>query len=471
MARGRRGRPRSVASNRPSLVPASPSSLASPPPEAVPTVPVIVRAESLVTPTNPKIHPVPIRSSYAQLVTQMKLINGIISAKLLKSDVKLDVLYWQNSVLCTVLGANPSFEQLKGFLNRIWANYSIVKILYVHKGAVEKWAFFFFDSKPLLVKSWSPSMDLQIEAISSLPLWIQLPALDIKYWGAESLRKIGSILGIPIKIDKFMKDKQVLRYARLLIGMLIEGPFPEYIDFFNDDDVLIRQQVTYEWIPTKCTHCKILRHSEDVRKKKGVIRTEWRKMQKPLTPVTTDSLDNPVNTPVQATVVTESRAKKVPIKTQQGDFTPVTRGASPSRLSVVADTSLPFHHNSFTARNDVPNLLNNVGLIGLLETKIKEQKVDTIAANIFRGWNRAHNFSISNGRIWVAWKTSAYTINILRTSDRFIHCAATQMATNISFHITFIYGHNHENQRQPIVSVAANFSLFVGGLVPSRGLQ
>jgi len=41
----------------------------------------------------------------------------------------------------------------------------------------------------------------------------------------------------------------------------------------------------------------------------------------------------------------------------------------------------------------------NVGLIGLLETKIKSQKVDKIASNIFRGWNWVNNFSISNGRI------------------------------------------------------------------------
>ena len=87
-------------------------------------------------------------------------------------------------------------------------------------------------------------MDLQIETIRSLPLWIQLPAVNIKYCGVESLSKVGSIIGIPIKPDKFTKDKQVLRYAQLLVEMPIEGPFPEHIDFFNDEDVLIRQQVT-----------------------------------------------------------------------------------------------------------------------------------------------------------------------------------------------------------------------------------
>jgi len=43
--------------------------------------------------------------------------------------------------------------------------------------------------------------------------------------------------------------------------------------------------------------------------------------------------------------------------------------------------------------------LRKVGMVGLLETKIKSQKVDQITANIFPGWEWVNNASISNGRI------------------------------------------------------------------------
>ena len=155
-----------------------------------------------------------------------------------------EIAYWQNAVLCTVMGANPPFEIMKGFLNRIWANFAIDRILFVRKGVflvrfarlqdkiqVEKWEFYFFDSKPMLVKGWNPTMDLQTETIRSLPLWIQLPSLGIKYWGIECLSKIGSLLGVPIKTDKITKDKQAIRYARLLVEMPIEGPFPDMLIF------------------------------------------------------------------------------------------------------------------------------------------------------------------------------------------------------------------------------------------------
>ena len=67
-----------------------------------------------------------IQSSFAQLVDPnegtefnfvlIKLINGIKSARLEKSNVEAEVLYWQNAVLRIVLGANPPFEVMKGFL-------------------------------------------------------------------------------------------------------------------------------------------------------------------------------------------------------------------------------------------------------------------------------------------------------------------------------------------------------------------
>ena len=139
--------------------------------------------------------PQPQLSSFAQLVdpnegTELKfipsnLINGIKCTQLEKSDVEEEIRYWQSAVLCSVMGANPPFEVMRGFFKRIWANFEIDRILYVRKGvflvrfaqiqdklAVEKRGIYFFDSKPMLVKGWNPSMDLQTESIQSLPVWV-----------------------------------------------------------------------------------------------------------------------------------------------------------------------------------------------------------------------------------------------------------------------------------------------------------
>ena len=86
-----------------------------------------------------------------------------------------------------------------------------------------------------------------------------------------------------------------------------------------------------------------------------------------------------------------------------------------------------------------------------------------IASNIFRRWDCIHNCCISNRRIWVAWKPSSYAVTTLRLSNQLIHCAVTQLVTNHEFHITYIYSHNHEQQRQPLLEELHQISLSIQG--------
>ncbi|KAJ8420053.1 hypothetical protein Cgig2_000801 [Carnegiea gigantea] len=88
-------------------------------------------------------------------------------------------------------------------------------------------------------------------------MYVQFSELDIRYWGLERLNKLGSVLGIPIKTNRVRKGKIALQYARMLIKMKVDGPFPNYIDFINDSDMM-------------------LGHVEEVRRSKDTIGKEWR---------------------------------------------------------------------------------------------------------------------------------------------------------------------------------------------------
>jgi len=57
--------------------------------------------------------------------------------------------------------------------------------------------------------------------------------------------------------------------------MSIGGSFAEYIEFANEKEVLIRQKVIYEWLPLKCTYCKMFGHTHETYKKKENPRKEW----------------------------------------------------------------------------------------------------------------------------------------------------------------------------------------------------
>ncbi|KAJ8421497.1 hypothetical protein Cgig2_028517 [Carnegiea gigantea] len=125
----------------------------------------------------------------------------------------------------------------------------IDKVLLVRKGVflirfnnmddrikVLKKGWYFFDRKLFITKAWNEDLSLDTSNLHSIPIWVRFPEMDIKFWGLDSLSKLGSMLGIPIKTDRTTRDKSALGFTGLLIEMPFEGPFPDHIDFINDGD-------------------------------------------------------------------------------------------------------------------------------------------------------------------------------------------------------------------------------------------
>ena len=109
----------------------------------------------------------------------------------------------------------------------------------------------------------------------------------------------------------------MLWYARVLIEMNVDGPFPEFLEFFNENDMLVRPTVKYEWLPTKCAHCNMFGHIEDQCRKKNGIPKEWRRVQH----------DQPTEN-IEVSLPTQSSPKGPPPDSEDG-FIIVTRKVAP----------------------------------------------------------------------------------------------------------------------------------------------
>ncbi|KAL2901132.1 Pyridoxine/pyridoxamine 5'-phosphate oxidase [Bienertia sinuspersici] len=64
-----------------------------------------------------------------------------------------------------------------------------------------------------------------------------------------------------------------------------------------------------------------------------------------------------------------------------------------------------------------------VGLVALLETKVKASNLGVLYKTVFDGWCFTSNISKHyNGRIAVAWNPMAFTVGVLDMTEQYIHC-------------------------------------------------
>ncbi|XP_074282906.1 uncharacterized protein LOC141607456 [Silene latifolia] len=91
---------------------------------------------------------------------------------------------------------------------------------------------------------------------------------------------------------------------------------------------------------------------------------------------------------------------------------------------------------------------NEVGLFGLLETKLKPGTLLNKNTSICDGWRISTNCSWhKGGRIWVLWKPNCFEINFISYSAQHIHMIVTSRADNKTFKLTMIYAFNGLEER------------------------
>ena len=103
-------------------------------------------------------------------------------------------------------------------------------------------------------------MSYEKNSITTMPIWVKLPKLNVRYQGETTLRKIVGYLSRVLKIDTATLKIERMQYARVLVDMdIIEG-FSEELYFTNENDELVTQPVQYEWL-LWCCKCSQFGHT------------------------------------------------------------------------------------------------------------------------------------------------------------------------------------------------------------------
>ncbi|KAL8244041.1 hypothetical protein R6Q59_010299 [Mikania micrantha] len=93
-----------------------------------------------------------------------------------------------------------------------------------------------------------------------------------------------SAIGIPKLMDKVTKERCIhgrgkLGYARVMVDVAADANLPsvvevEYLSSEMGPDNIVGLDVTYQWKPLVCTHCRVFEHAENSCKKKPNVPQE-----------------------------------------------------------------------------------------------------------------------------------------------------------------------------------------------------
>ncbi|XP_074305622.1 uncharacterized protein LOC141640842 [Silene latifolia] len=278
------------------------------------------------------------------------------------------------------------------------------------------------------------------ENVKIIPIWVKLQGLDIKYWGMDSLRKIGIGVGKVIKCD---------------------------------DNTSVN--VEYEWLPISCGKCNGIGHSQEQCKvdlRKDIPRKVWKLVaQKPVAkkpvmpqPMVVPAVQHPVARPPVGGKDKGKTAVRVPVMSPV--FTPVMPQVKKATFPTPARILSRFARNgpdepstskgpSFTFMDALNSAIqmsmrksdgkgtNNVGLFGLLETRVKCSNWNKVHNNICKEWSIFTNNSCHRGgRIWLLWNPNLFTVNVIETTPQTIFAEVMDNVSGGKFNATLVYGFN-----------------------------
>ena len=110
--------------------------------------------------------------------------------------------------------------------------------------------------------------------------------------------------------------------------------------------------------------------------------------------------------------------------------------------------------------NHVKN--NKVIIMGILETKIKKQRMIEIVRKKFSSWEMDDNFHHSpNGQIMIIWKGDKVDLEIRDSNDQVIHYLLTCKTTSSKFYISFVFGLNKVVERRTLWDSLYRFCTFI----------
>ncbi|KAK1303910.1 hypothetical protein QJS10_CPB11g01511 [Acorus calamus] len=202
------------------------------------------------------------------------LENGELVVPSEDSDLLEMDSHWQYSLVGYVTEKKPFYKPFIDFLYRVWKPKGNLEILIRGGGffvarfsnqedmqRVMEGGPWLMGGRPIVLRKWSRGMNMEMERLETIPIWIRLPQLPLHLWGKRILSKLASAVGNPLYMDSSTANRSRIEYARICVEISASSPLPDFIRL-REEGLIKTLQVEYEWKPSPCRSCNTFGHSD-----------------------------------------------------------------------------------------------------------------------------------------------------------------------------------------------------------------
>lgn len=80
-----------------------------------------------------------------------------------------------------------------------------------------------------MLKEWTIDFDIRDCTPDEVPVWIQFPNLDMKFWCVTGISKLASSIGYPLMMDQLIGDRGEISFAGVLVRMKVGKPIKDCV--------------------------------------------------------------------------------------------------------------------------------------------------------------------------------------------------------------------------------------------------
>jgi hypothetical protein len=184
--------------------------------------------------------------------------DGKVVVKPPRAAIEEGILKWSSSMVGQFLDKPLPFYIVNRIVDTMWAQYGKVEVFLLENGLylfqfedervkdeVVEAKLWHIANKPLILRKWTPGMQLLKISLSTVPVWIKLHNLPIEFWNSTCLSYVASGIGKPLRADFVTKEQLRIGFARVLVEVNVDSEFPKEIEVVGADEERVVVGVEY----------------------------------------------------------------------------------------------------------------------------------------------------------------------------------------------------------------------------------